>query len=445
MIDDHKKAAPQDSGTAGRDEVSLKTQCKGTENLSIEQTKGGKISIPILDAVRNPESYVKQEPSDDVKAAMEAIEIIDKAWNDSATGYSGGGANDDESAQGYASRMLELYRSTVILPGTEYRRPEALMTCDGRPLFVRGKVSAIKGLAGARKTWLCRLLAGIALADPSGDLITSTAPLRVLYVDTEQGQDRAALSRNIVVSLSGKTDPPLEVASFVNLSRVEALKCFAIGLAQFNPDLALLDGVADIMTDTNDKRESEFIKDVLLKLVNRYDCNICAVIHTNPTGEGKMRGHIGTELHCKVDTELEVKAKEGEEFSIVEVTKSRELKPAPICLYIDQDTGTPKYKLYLKDAVNNKPTAKDEKKAKAYAAVVELLDGMGSTGQANNSQLERTIMKAAGVKDRTAQTYISEFVSGGKLTKFGSLYILPRKQDHRGQEDEDDEELWHNR
>lgn len=437
------KAAPQDSGTAMIDLNSSRTpmQCKGTENLGDSKTTPAEImdkcrAVPTMleEAISNPDSYKRDTTLD---AVVEVLDMIDKARAESANGRACERDADGNISREYASHILGLYNSLVLVPGKSYRKPEAIMTCRGKPMLTRGKLSAIKGQAQSRKTQLCRALAAVALKGPTGDFITATRRLRVLYIDTEQGEDRAALSLDVITAMSGMDNPPLQVDSFVTASRTEQLKCLGVGVATFRPDLAIIDGIADMMFNTNDKEESEMIKDILLKLANRYDCNMCSVIHTNPTKDPsawqKSRGHIGTELMAKADTELTATAKAGAEFSVVEVSKSRDAKPANFAICVDETTGWPKL---LPSVPEEEKKGKGEKqREKALQAVREYL---GKHLQAKRSNLVDCVMEATGLGKRQAEDYVSALKDDGKLVQTGTLYTLPHGQD----DDEEGQEQW---
>jgi hypothetical protein len=90
--------------------------------------------------------------------------------------------------------------------------------------------------------------------------------------------------------------------------------------------LAILDGVADFVEDPNDQRETNpFVSD-LHALAIQYDCPILCIIHENPGSEtGKTRGHLGSQLARKAETNLRLKKTDG-----VTVIFSEQQRGAPI-------------------------------------------------------------------------------------------------------------------
>jgi hypothetical protein len=63
------------------------------------------------------------------------------------------------------------------------------------------------------------------------------------------------------------------------------------------PDLVILDGIRDLVTDINDGAEAQRIMEEMLALAQANNCCIIAVLHQNKSGESRdPRGWLGTEL-----------------------------------------------------------------------------------------------------------------------------------------------------
>ena len=67
------------------------------------------------------------------------------------------------------------------------------------------------------------------------------------------------------------------------------------------PKLVVIDGVSDLLTNTNNLEESEALVSELLTLSTIYSCHIMCVLHTNPNSD-KARGHLGSTLMRKAET-----------------------------------------------------------------------------------------------------------------------------------------------
>jgi hypothetical protein len=84
-----------------------------------------------------------------------------------------------------------------------------------------------------------------------------------------------------------------------------------------------LDGVADLCIDPNDPAEAFGLVEELHRLAITYDCPIVCVLHENPGSEtGKTRGHLGSQLERKAETNLRL-AKDGKGVTTVFTERSR--------------------------------------------------------------------------------------------------------------------------
>jgi hypothetical protein len=84
----------------------------------------------------------------------------------------------------------------------------------------------------------------------------------------------------------------------------------------------IIDGAADLVTDVNDADESNAFVAELHGLAIKYDCPILSVIHENPGADsGKMRGHLGSQLERKAESNLRLR--KADEVTVVFSEKQR--------------------------------------------------------------------------------------------------------------------------
>jgi phage/plasmid primase-like uncharacterized protein len=84
----------------------------------------------------------------------------------------------------------------------------------------------------------------------------------------------------------------------------------------------LIDGYADLVSDVNDSAESNDLVARIHGLAIQYHCHISGIIHLNP-GSEKSRGHLGSQLERKAETNLQMEKDKAEESSIIFSTKNR--------------------------------------------------------------------------------------------------------------------------
>jgi hypothetical protein len=80
----------------------------------------------------------------------------------------------------------------------------------------------------------------------------------------------------------------------------ERRELLGVAVATYRPDIVVLDGIADLMTDINDGPKAQELMEELLNLADKYECNITTVIHLNRSGEkSNLRGWLGSALMQK--------------------------------------------------------------------------------------------------------------------------------------------------
>lgn len=84
----------------------------------------------------------------------------------------------------------------------------------------------------------------------------------------------------------------------------------------------ILDGAADCVADVNDPAESNDFVAELHALAIQYHCPIIGVIHLNPGSEFKTRGHLGSQLERKAETNLKLE-KDGDGMTVIWADKNR--------------------------------------------------------------------------------------------------------------------------
>ena len=213
--------------------------------------------------------------------------------------------------------------------------------------------------------------------------ITEMKPLRVLWMDTEQSQqstqeilkDRImplaekglADSAEILKSHTEITEmPPSEEKSVKSVESVRDLnetfyafnlrglgydrrqRMVEVAVRAIKPDIVILDGIKDLMTDINDAVQATIIMEKLMALAKEMNCCIVCVLHQNKSEQDRnMRGSIGTELtnkafevfQCEIIGENNGKT---ETFKVTH-TYSRKQKMKQNFYYCINDEGLPEW------------------------------------------------------------------------------------------------------
>lgn len=182
-------------------------------------------------------------------------------------------------------------------------------------IFTEGNISVISGKAKARKSFAVAMLTAASLSDSWIYRKFRSIPRKfVFYFDTEQSSFYVQQAYYRIAQMSHGN----------GISE----RFFCYGLRPYNPQerleliewvfenvqglgLVIIDGVRDLIKDINSPDESTMISSKLLKWSENSGAHILTVLHENPK-DGKLRGHIGTELMNKAETILRVEKLEND-------------------------------------------------------------------------------------------------------------------------------------
>ena len=214
-----------------------------------------------------------------------------------------------------------------------YRPPRYTMEREGVPFADVGEIHIISGKPGNGKTGLMAQLIAATLGGRFGNTIARKVghkvngsedfhelPTRILYVDTEQGEDDTIGFKNRVISMSGVSkDEAKEHLKILRLRDTELAsdrwKKILKAIYVVQPTDIFLDGMLDIVEDYNDQKECQPIIRKCMMMATHYDTSLWAVLHENPMVD-KLVGTLGSITQRKV----------SEIFTVIKV-KQADLKP----------------------------------------------------------------------------------------------------------------------
>ena len=171
-----------------------------------------------------------------------------------------------------------------------------------------GNISAVVGEAKSKKTFLCTAIVGSMLEMPASHKFGIEHNFcRVLWVDTEQSREhiqKVLFRINLLSRLALKSSlPHILMQTLREESPKDRLQVLRFAIEYHKPKLVVVDGVSDLLMNTNNLEESEALVAELLTLSTTYSCHIMCVLHTNPNSD-KARGHLGSTLMRKAETVL---------------------------------------------------------------------------------------------------------------------------------------------
>ena len=210
------------------------------------------------------------------------------------------------TAEDDATEIRELIERYRIHANGKYAEKDYLLERDGVGFSPRGNVCAIAAEKKAGKTWFCMAMSAALL---SGEFLgmkrrtEKEKPYKVAFFDTEQDEgDGQRIQKRVHFANGWDFDTDNDQFYIAHLREIDAKdrrKFVCDAISYMKPDLAIVDGIRDLLSDFNDLEESASVIQDFMRISSETKACIWAVLHVNPNSD-KMRGHLGTELGNKV-------------------------------------------------------------------------------------------------------------------------------------------------
>ena len=319
-----------------------------------------------------------------------------------------------------------------ITPETDLPPMQPLFQMFDTPCFYRGELVADCGKAKSGKTTFLSLLMACAIGLQKVLALerSSEAALKVLWIDTEQSQESTQeILKERVVPLAQPTVPLNDHLFAFNLRGLgyEARKRLVdVAVRSVNPDLVIIDGIKDLMTDINDAVQATLIMEQLMALANDQKCCIVCVLHQNKSEQDRnMRGSIGTELTNKAFEVFQCETLDESTVFKVTQTYSRKQRMRQKLYYQLGETGLPvlqnDYREQPRDdhgrwmSTNTSPTATVGSEVNLLEIFTKAMEGRY---QRPFSELMAVALKKCGVVDaKTYYAYLAEAEAKGIIRK----------------------------
>ena len=234
--------------------------------------------------------------------------------------------NDSKSIiEDTPEKLLESSRITL---SSDIKPPPPVLQIDNNTvnpvtICTKGNISIIKGRAKVRKSFAVAMLTACCLSDET--IYSKFIPnLKnyVVYFDTEQSgfYVQQAMNRIYQISNGNGFEKRFRCYGLRKFNPAERLELIEWVFDNFkNLGFVIIDGIRDLIKDINSPEEATMISSKLLKWSENTGAHILTVLHENPS-DGKLRGHIGTELMNKAETVLRVEKLENTNNHVSKIT-----------------------------------------------------------------------------------------------------------------------------
>ena len=192
-----------------------------------------------------------------------------------------------------------------------------------------GEVSAITAVSKAKKSFLKSALIGSYIGGSANLLFSNikthrTEDFTILDFDTEQGNYYAQRTFRRVPEIAGNVYENYRPYVTRSLSSEQRLKLIDTSLKEQENiyktpvKLVCIDGIADLIDNTNDIEMSKMASDYLMKWTYEYNIHINTIIHKSGL-TNKPLGHLGTFCLKKAESVINLDVIDE---NIVEVSNS---------------------------------------------------------------------------------------------------------------------------
>lgn len=255
-----------------------------------------------------------------------------------------------------SEKEIEKLFAERITPETLLPPMEPLFRMSDGPCFYRGELTADCGKAKSGKTTFLSVLMTAAITGKCLYLERHTdqedaPPLRVLWIDTEQSQQSTQeIIRERIVPLVQEHDgeKSIDLSKYLYAFNLRGMgyeirrRMVDVAVQTVKPDLCIIDGIKDLMTDINDAVQATFIMEQLMALAKAAKCCIVCVLHQNKSeADHNMRGSIGTELTNKAFEVYQCEFVERHGVFKVKQTYSRKKRIKETLCYRLNEKGQP--------------------------------------------------------------------------------------------------------
>lgn len=343
---------------------------------------------------------------------------------DDATAYMNNVVHDILEEQrafdiGGDDEILNLWKASKLDLTEEIPDPEPLLTIGDKPIFTRGNFSYVVGLPGARKTFFCTAIAGAYLK--GGGYMGIDTPKgvgKVLWIDTEQAKGHVSKIARRVHRIAGippnENDDNFTIVALREFDCKKRAELVEYGIRYVRPDLVILDGVADLIRDSNDMAESNEVIEAIMHTTTELNIHLLSVIHCN-VGTSKARGHLGSEALRKAETVITLTAEKN--ITNVHVDKARNSIPPEDFAFTVSD-GLP----IIADFCSTASDCLSLKENQIHDAIIKV---MPSKGNISHTSLKKYLAEETKRNEKTCRNYIQTATDKGWIEKTSNGYCLP--------------------
>lgn len=234
----------------------------------------------------------------------------------------------------------------------EYKEMKPIIKISESVFGVNGDISFVSGLPKAGKSTITRFMIATALMQEKPSDFDSLSIIsqycqgkKVIYIDTEQNPSDTQKMIHSILDIASLDKQPenficMNLREHGNEENYDILKSL---FHHYNDAfLWIIDGVTDFLPSANDETKGNEIVRYLMKMSSvNNTCIVCLIHENGGGGNGKMRGHIGSEAARKCQGAISVSYEEEKKVHSIKSTYFRGSKKIEPIYWEFSDTGKP--------------------------------------------------------------------------------------------------------
>ena len=236
-----------------------------------------------------------------------------------------------------------LWSDGVHIPGIHPPRPKLKprVYIDGESFITAHNLSMIQAPPGIGKSSICEsILSNVLNKDCEGlGLYVDKDVERAVFFDCERDLSLIDESNEVMLKRANSKEHntnAIIVGLRESFSIAEKKQRIIQVVEHIKPQLIMIDGVADLVLDTNGIEHTNNAYLWLMEIIVKYDLAIIVTLHPNK-GTTTARGHIGSEMLRRCEGVIEV-SENIEGIRTMQVTKARRSKKTKASFKWDENT-----------------------------------------------------------------------------------------------------------
>ena len=334
----------------------------------------------------------------------------------------------DNEREGIKLRLNAYLKAEGIDVENPIDPPKFLVKVKDVPALPLGDLSLITGEKKTGKSTTYQVLSSVLLGEEGtwGPIVRVLDNPSIVIFDSEQARYHAQQANMRILEMAGlpakNIYDKLRYVPLRKLSYDGRMQVIADYLETYHPNVVIIGGIIDLITDFNSIEESKPFIDKLMAWATHYNCCLIGLIHTSKSMPGEPRGHAGAFGVEKAYMTIETKKGSWGIFSVGTQSCRGEDMPEwhfkhedDIIVPADDDAEA-----HRKESNNKKSDALKEKAEKNYQLNADKVCGLLKEKDCpmKKADLVKLIETTEGLgqKSSAAYTLLKRMEKEGKIT-----------------------------